>query len=63
MGLTLAMTMTLNFPGQIWNLLYFSQKLLITKKRKADVSIEHLASNIGISFDLGRDLDLRFSNF
>ena len=25
-GLTLAMTLTFNFPGQIWNLLYLSQK-------------------------------------
>ena len=25
-GLTLGVTLTLNFPGQIWNLLYFGQK-------------------------------------
>ena len=27
-SLTLAMTLTLNFPGQLWNLLYLSQKMV-----------------------------------
>ena len=39
-GLTLAMTLTLNFQGQIWNLLYLSQKGPIAMERKANTSIE-----------------------
>ena len=107
-ALTLAMTLTLNFQGQIWTLLYLSQKWsdchetkskhidwsldlkydhrvwpwtwpwpwifkvkygigyisakngLIATKRKANTSIELLASNVTIRFDLGCDLDLEF---
>ena len=40
LGLTFAMTLTLNFQGQISNLLYLSQKWLITRKWKANISIE-----------------------
>ena len=59
-GLTLAMTLTLNFQGQIWNLLYLSQNGPIATKRKANISIELKASNMTIRFDLGYDLDLAF---
>ena len=38
--LTLAMTLTLNFQGQIYNLLYLSQNGPIATKRKANISIE-----------------------
>ena len=38
---TLAMTLTLNFQGQIWNLLYLSQNGSIAMKQKANISIEH----------------------
>ena len=41
-GLTLAMTLTLNFQGQIWNVLYG----LIAMKRKANISIELQASKV-----------------
>ena len=39
-GLTLAMTLTLNFQGQIWNLSYLSQKWSNCQERKANISIE-----------------------
>ena len=39
-GLTLAMTLTLNFQGHIWNLLYLSQNGLIAMKWKANISIQ-----------------------
>ena len=40
-GLTLAMTLTLNFQGQIWNFLYLSQKWPHCHgKGKANISIE-----------------------
>ena len=103
-GLALAMTLTLHFQDQIWNLLYLSQKWCychetkskhidwsqglkcdhrvwpwpwpwpwilkvkhricyisakngpIATKWKANISIEHLASNVTIRFDLGHDL-------
>ena len=106
MGLTLAMTLTLNFQGQIWNLLYLNQnwsdcletkskhidwtlglkchhqvwpwpwhwpwifkvkcgicynsakKGPIATKRKANRSIELLASNVNNGFDLAHDLDI-----
>ena len=109
--LTLAMTLTLNFQGQIWNSLYLSQQWSdchetkskhidwsqdlkcdhrvwpwtwpwpwifkvkygidyisakngpIATKRKANTSIELLASNVTIRFDLGCDLDLEFSRW
>ena len=57
-GLTLAMTLTLNFQGQIWNLLYLSQIGPIVMKRKANISIELQASNVTNGFDLDHDIDL-----
>ena len=51
--LTLPMNLTLNFQGQIWNWLYLS-----ATKRKANISIEHWASNVTNGFDLGHDLDI-----
>ena len=107
--LTLAMTLMLNFQGQIWNSLYLSQKWSdchetkskhidwsqdlkcdhrvwpwpwpwrwifkvkygigyisakngpIATKRKANISIDLKTSNVAIGFDLGHDLDLKFS--
>ena len=38
--LTLAVTLTLNFQGQIWNSWYLGQKGLIAMKQKANMSIE-----------------------
>ena len=38
--LTLALTLTLNFQGQIWNWLYLCQNGPIATKRKANTSIE-----------------------
>ena len=57
-GLTLAMTLTLNFQGQLWNLLYLNQKRSDYHKRKANILIELQASNVTNGFDLGSDLDL-----
>ena len=52
-GLTLAMTLTLNFQGQIWNFLYISAKSgPIATKRKANISIELQASNVTNGMDL-----------
>ena len=45
----------------IWNLLYLWQNNLTATKWKMNVSIEHLASNVTISFDLGHDLEFGFS--
>ena len=39
-GLTLAMTLTLNFQGQTWNLLYLSQKRSDCHGTKENISIE-----------------------
>ena len=61
LGLTLAMTLTLNFQGQIWNLLYLSQKWCDCHETKANISIDLKASNVTIGFDFGHDLDLEFS--
>ena len=60
-GLTLTMTLTLTFQGQIWNLLYLSQKWCDCHKTKANISIGVKASNVTIEFDLGHDIDLEFS--
>ena len=49
-------TLTLNFQGQIRNLLYPSQNDPIATKLNANVSIELKASNVTIGCDLGRDL-------
>ena len=49
------MGLTFNFQGQIWNLLYIlGQNYLIATKQKKNISIEHLASIVAISFDLGQ---------
>ena len=55
------MTLTLNFQGQMWKLLYISQSGPVAMKRKANISIEFWASNVTVGFDLGHDLDLQFS--
>ena len=56
------MTLTLNFQGQVLNLLYISVKIgLIATNWKANISIELYASNVTIGFHLGHDLDLEFS--
>ena len=34
-GLTLAMTLTLNFQGQMWNLLYLNQKWFDCQEMKS----------------------------
>ena len=57
-GLTLAMTLTLNFQGQIWNLLYLTKSGPIATKQIANISIELPASNVTNGFDLGHDLDI-----
>ena len=57
-GLTLAMTLTLNFQGQIWNFLYLSQKWSDCTKRKANIWIELQAWNVTNGFDLHHNLDL-----
>ena len=58
LDLTLAMTLTLTFQGQIWNLLYLNQKWSDCPKRKANISIWTLGSNVTNGFDLGYDLDI-----
>ena len=55
------MTLTLNFQGQILNLLYLSQNGPIATKRKANILIEPDALNLTMRFDHGHDLDLEFS--
>ena len=57
-GLTLAMTLTLSFQGQIWNFLYLSQSEPIVTKRTANMPIEPQASNVTNGFDLDHNLDL-----
>ena len=54
--LTLAITLTLNFQGQIWNLLYFNEKWSDCYESK--ISIEPQASNVTNGFDLDHDLDI-----
>ena len=49
----------MGLQGQIWNLLYLSQNGSIATKRKANISIQILASNR--VFDLGHDFDLEIS--
>ena len=61
LGLTLTLTMTLNFQGQSWNLLYLSQKWSDCHETKSKHLIELRASNVTMGFDLGHDLDLEFS--
>ena len=45
--LTLAMTLTLNFQGQIWNLLYLNQKWSICHKTKS----KYINRTPGLKFD------------
>ena len=56
--LIFVVTLTLNFQGQIWSLLYLSQNATTPK---ANILTELKASNVIIRFDLGHDLDLQFS--
>ena len=46
-GLTLAMTLTLNFQGQIWNLLYLSQKWSDCHETKS----KHIDWTLGLNCD------------
>ena len=46
-GLTLAMTLTLNFQGQIWNLLYLSQKWSDCHETKS----KHIDWTLGLKCD------------
>ena len=39
LGLTLAMTLILNFQGQLWILLYLNQKYSVAMKQKANILI------------------------
>ena len=57
-GLTLAMTLTLNFQGQIWNFLYLSQKCSDCHEMKSEHMDWTQASNVTNGFDLGHNLDL-----
>ena len=55
--LTLAMTLTLNFQGQIWNLLYLDQKGSDCHKTKSK-HIDSLGLKCDNGFDLGHDIDI-----
>ena len=55
--LTMAMTLTLNFQGQIWNLLYHWKMVWMAMKLKSNILIELKTSNVTIVFDLGHDLE------
>ena len=57
-SLTLAMTLTLNFQGQTWNLQYLSQKWSDCHETKSKHIDWTLGFNVTIRFDLGNDLDL-----
>ena len=60
--LTFAVTLTLNWiEGQIWNSLYLSQNGPIATKRKANILFVLWALNVIMKFDLGYDLDTKFS--
>ena len=50
-------TLTLKFQGQIWNLLYLSQKWSDCHEMKS----KHIDWTPGLRCDLGHDLDLQFS--
>ena len=56
--LTLAITLTLNFQSQIWNLLYLNEKWSDCYERKSEISIELPASNVTSGLDLDHDLDI-----
>ena len=55
--MTLAVTLALNFQGQIWILLYLNQNYPIAMKQKANILIELQALNVTIRFDLCHDLE------
>ena len=59
-GLTLAITLTLNFQGQIWNLLYVSQNGSIAKRWKANISINFRAQMWSSGLTLAMTLTLNF---
>ena len=52
------LTLTLNFQGQIWNLLYLNQKWSDCHETKANISIWTLDLKFDNGFDLGHDLDI-----
>ena len=58
LDLTLAITLTLNFQGQIWNLLYLTEKWSDCYETKSKISIELQASNVTNRFDLDHDIDI-----
>ena len=75
-GLTLAMTLTLNFQGQIWNFLYLSQTWSDCHETKSKhrlnsraqmrpmgftLTFEFWRSNVTFTFDNTHDLDHGFS--
>ena len=61
-GLTLAMTLTLNFQGQIWNLLYLNQKWSDCHRTKSKHTDWTPRPQMWLlEFDLGHDLHLEFS--
>ena len=60
LGLTLAMTLTLNYQGQIWNLLHQPKMVRLPRNEKQTYWLNSKASNVTIRFDLGHDLDLGF---
>ena len=60
--LTLAITLTLNFQGQIWNLLYLNQKWSDCTKQKANTSIWILGLKCDNGFELGHDIDIWIFN-
>ena len=61
LGLTLAMTLTLNFKVK-YRIGYISAiNGAIATKRKPYISIDLRTSNVTIGFDFGHDLDLGFS--
>ena len=53
-------TLTLNFQGQIWNLLYLSQKWSDCQETKSKHIDWTQCLNVTIRDDLGHDLDLGF---
>ena len=59
--LTLALTFTLNFQGQIWNLLYLNQKWSDCHETKTNISIWTQASNLTMGLTLAMTLIFEFS--
>ena len=56
-GLSLAISLTLDFQGQIWNLPFLNQKVRLPQNEK-QISNELQTSNVTNGFDFGNDLDL-----